>query len=185
MTATSVCSICVPRALLQFWPWQHSANEGSLMSILCLLGHVLHASCWATRVHEQVVESSILAGTTLAVHVADSDAFPSLCCHYCQLSNTTYDEMWDWRVLDACPLQLVRPYSRPLTSLCEDVDSMQELLVSRIDHHISYNVRGAVTHARISALSACRLSTIVHIAVACTHPHEQADVCVMDMKRQA
>lgn len=47
------------------------------------------------------------------MHVAESDAFPSICCHYCELSTTTFDEQWDWKVLDECPVSKVPAFSQP------------------------------------------------------------------------
>ena len=59
----------------------------------------------------QVVEAGALNGSQLVVHTADSNAFPSLCCHYCELSISTFDDQWDWKVLDQCPLRQVhRPH---------------------------------------------------------------------------
>ena len=55
----------------------------------------------------QVVEQAVQEGGNLRVHVADDDAFASLCCDYCGLSITTYDDVWDPRKLDQCPAQKV------------------------------------------------------------------------------
>ena len=55
----------------------------------------------------QTVHQAMDLDPALDVHVTDDNAFPSLCCHYCELSTTTYDDRWSHAALDRCPWKQV------------------------------------------------------------------------------
>ena len=55
----------------------------------------------------QAVHQALDQDPALVVHVTADNAFPSLCCHYCELSTTTYEDRWSHAVLDRCPWKQV------------------------------------------------------------------------------
>ena len=96
----------------------------------------------------QSVHEAMEQDHQLSVHVTADDAFPSLCCHYCELSTSTYDERWSHAVLNKCPWQQVR---------CSSCGAVQLPLAACLPAQVS-----AVTPSQSNAWSHTHTHTHTH-----------------------
>lgn len=101
---------------------------------------------WDQKCFQQVVEAATGAGSGLTVHVAESDAFPSICCHYCELSTTTFDEQWDWKVLDECPVSKQRQWYYFHMACMKSMPNLLEHKGGKMQQLLEYTAAKRIPH---------------------------------------